>query len=488
MGIVYLVGAGPGDKKLYTLRAVELLKSADAIVYDRLTETTFMEWAKDTCIFVDAGKSPGCHPLPQEEINELLANLAAKYRIVVRLKGGDPYIFGRGGEEASYLADRGILFEEIPGVSSFYAAAASAGIPVTYRGLSSSIHIYTGHGGPPLVYETIAKTEGTHCFLMSMSRLGEICRGLMDCGMDENLPAAVIERGTSARQREVRAVLSTIAREVEQAGVKNPAVLILGNVIGCSQQLHWKKRKPLWGKRILLTRAWEEAKSLAEEVEALGGECCCIPTTELFPIKSQLLTEAMTHLGGYQWLLFTSAHSVKFFFSAMQEKKLDVRSLFGISIGCIGEKTEEALHQFGCFANWVSEKPTGSGMAAEFKKVVSPGERVLFPCSALAPDVIKSGVESAGGHCDQLVLYENHLSQQAKMRLEKEREFDVAVFFSSSQAKNYFLLEEKKCNSYCAIGSETEKTLIQLGYPPVAVAKEPSTKGVLQALKDIFSI
>jgi len=363
-GIVYLVGAGPGDKELLTVKAVRLIEEADVIVYDRLVSESIMELIPDCCRRIDVGKNVGNHPVPQHEINKILLREAQAGQKVVRLKGGDPFVFGRGGEELELLADKGIPFEVVPGITSSISVPAYAGIPVTHRDFCSSLHIITGHAkeGADLAidFDALVRLKGTLIFMMSVSTVGRIAKGLLLAGMEEDMPCAVIENGTYTKQRKFISDLAHIEEAVRRNGVKSPAVIAVGRVCSLSDRFDWFDGRPLKGRRILVTQPKSKASKLEQKLRNLGAE------TKLYPcIRTDFIRPMAPDFEGYDTLVFTSTEGVRSFFSWLLEQGKDVRVVSGKRFACIGSATAAALKEFGLTADFLPSVYDGETLGRE---------------------------------------------------------------------------------------------------------------------------
>lgn len=351
-GKVSLVGAGPGDPMLLTRRGLELLEAADCVVYDRLVGRPILDLIPEGAERVNVGKEASRHPVPQGEINRILLERAQAGMSVVRLKGGDPFLFGRGGEELELLAEHGIPFEVVPGVTSALAAPAYGGIPVTHRAFASSLHIVTGHakagGALNINFRALAESGGTLVFLMGVTSMGSICRGLLDAGMAPDTPAAMVESGTTPAQRKVVSTLSRMPREAADRGIHPPAVLIVGQVCALSEAFDWFDRLPLKGRAIVVTRPRERCGTLAARLRALGAETVelpCIATVPITPCPD--LTQAVRRIGAYRTLVFTSPFGPGLFFDELRRQGMDARALAGLRIAVIGPRTGEAVESHG---------------------------------------------------------------------------------------------------------------------------------------------
>ena len=351
-GQVILVGAGPGDPELMTLGGRKAIEEADVVVYDRLVGREILSWIPETAERIDVGKESSHHTVPQERISEILLEKALEGKRVVRLKGGDPFLFGRGGEELELLAEHGVPFREIPGVTSAIAVPAYAGIPVTHRDCCSSVHIVTGHQreGKPLsiAFDALVKTGGTLVFLMGVSALGAICRGLLGAGMDPQTPAAVVERGATPEQRVTLASLHDLPDEAARRQVKSPAVIVVGKVCAYAERFDWYDALPLKGKCVIVTRPKDRAGTLSDRLRALGArveEMPCIETAPCDPCPE--LDEAIASIGDYAWLAFTSAAGVRTLMDYLDRTGRDVRALGAVRIAAVGPGTASELREIG---------------------------------------------------------------------------------------------------------------------------------------------
>ena len=434
-GKVYLVGAGPGDGGLMTIKGRDLLHGADVVVYDRLVGREVMEMIPAGAQRIDVGKNAGRHPVPQNEINEILAACAKAGKTVVRLKGGDPFVFGRGGEELEYLADQGIEFEEVPGITSSIAAAAYAGIPVTHRDFCSSLHIITGHARAgkelDLDFEALARMGGTLVFLMSVATIGRIAEGLLEAGMDPDMPCAVIENGTMPRQRKIVSVLSEIAGEVRKQKVHSPAAILVGRVCTLSDRFDWVSKRPLQGQRILVTQPQARSSRLAEGLRRLGAEAMLYPCIETAPIRPLSIPEGMGD-DPFDTLVFTSAEGVRSYCSWLLEEGRDVRTLAGKRIACIGSATAAALKGYGLQADFVPSVYNGRVLGEEMVSggFVDENSRVLLLRTAAASRDVTDVLAEAGIPYEDVPVYETTILKQEP--LEDMGQFDLVSFTSRS--------------------------------------------------------
>lgn len=440
-GKVWLVGAGPGDAGLLTIKGLKALEEADTVVYDALAGDGIISMIPPSAELIYVGKRAGRHVRKQEEINQILAEEAMKGKKVVRLKGGDPFVFGRGSEEIRLLKAHEIPFEVVPGVTSAVAVPAYCGIPVTHRGLASSFHVITGHGknGEPvdIDYEALTRFHGTLIFLMGLSSLEAICAGLLSSGMEPDMPAAVLERGTTAGQRKVMASLSEITEKVRGEKINAPAIIVVGRVCSLMQACRWAESRPLHGKKILVTRPRNLASAMSAKLRDAGAEVVEFPAieTRLLKDNDKLLT-ALRSIGTYQWLVLTSPSGVEQLFKYMKTEKMDVRLFAGIKFAVIGKATEKKLEDYGVYADYMPETydafSLGKGLGSQAK-----GERVLILRAEKGSPQLTKELEKGGISYDDIPLYETLYqtdgpqTQRIKNMMEAG-EFDYVTFTSAS--------------------------------------------------------
>ncbi len=480
MGKVYLVGAGPGDAGLYTVKAKEVIKKADVVVYDYLANEVFFEWIKKECKIIYAGKKGGDHTLSQQEINKLLVELAGKYDVVVRLKGGDPYVFGRGGEEALFLVENNIEFEVVPGVSSGIAAPAYAGIPLTHRDISSSITFITGHEAEEkkesvLDWKSLARSASTLVFFMGVKNLPIITKNLINAGMDKNMPAALIRWGTTCRQRTLISTIENISKEAREANFKPPALLVVGEVVKLKEKLSWFEKRPLIGKNIIITRSRAQASELAKRVENLGGCAIIFPTIEIRELSdySELFKE-LERLNTYDWIIFTSVNGVDLFFKKLFEKGMDVRAISSLKICAIGPATKKRLEKYFLHPDMVPEKYVAEGIIKHFKKQDIKGKKILIPRAYEARQTLIEGLEELGAEVKVVPVYKTVIGGGNRDKIEKmikDNKIHYITFTSSSTVKNFFSLispeiirKYGKGVKFACIGPITGKTLEDFGF------------------------
>ena len=467
-GRVWLVGAGPGDPGLMTLRGREALAQADVVVYDALVSPGILGMIPDTARAVFAGKRSSHHYMKQSDTNRLLLEAALKGQNVVRLKGGDPFVFGRGGEELELLAENGVPFEIVPGVTSAFAVPAYCGIPVTHRDFCSSVHVITGHRregqDDDIDFDALVKTGGTLVFLMGVAALPRIMAGLQAAGMPGDTPAAVLEKGATARQRRISATVSTLEAACDQAKVQTPAIIVVGRVCALAEDFAWFEKKPLSGARVVVTRPKELVSGLAGMLRREGAEVLELPAIRTRPIPDNAaLTEALQRLaaGGYDWLVFTSPTGVRVFMEALTEKG-DLRALGGVKLAAIGEGSQRALRQYGLRADFLPSVFDGETLGRELCAVCQPRSRILIPRAAIGnPELVAELEKGEGFEITDLATYDtvyqaDHLVDVAA--LVEEGEIDLCVFTSASTVRGFAAgvpdADFTKVNAVC-IGRQT---------------------------------
>ncbi len=441
-GVVYLVGAGPGDPGLMTARSLALIAEADAIFYDRLIPPGALAGAREDAELVYVGKQPGVPSVPQEEIGERLIEAARAGHSVVRLKGGDPFVFGRGGEEGEALRAAGVEFEVVPGVTAGVAATAYAGIPVTHRDDASAVAFVTGHEDPAkaetaLDWPALAAFPGTLVFYMGVKRLGENAAALIAAGRDPGEPAAAIERGTWPGQRTVRATLATIAETVAAEQIKAPALIVVGVVAARREELEWFERRPLHGRTVVVTRARAQASGLARTLRELGAEVVELPAIRIEPrLEAEEVRAAAAAIGEYSLLCLTSPNGVRLLFEALDAAGLDSRALAGVTVAAIGPGTARALAGRGIKADVVPERFVAEGLVEVLGEVPVEGRRVLVARAAEARDVLPEYFAGRGAEVDVVALYETVREAPEEAAIAAAQEADYVTFTSSSTVTN----------------------------------------------------
>lgn len=444
-GKVWLVGAGPSDAGLMTLRGYNVLQQAESVVYDHLLGGGVLSMIPPAARKIFVGKSSGHHSVPQEEIIRILIEEAGQGRRVVRLKGGDPFLFGRGGEELSALRAASIPCEVVPGVSSAIAVPAYAGIPVTYRGYSSSVHIFTGHpaalGKDLPDFSVLAKLGGTLVFLMSVSAAATVCAGLLQAGMPPQTPAAAIENGTSARQRTICATLGALPAKMEEAGIHPPAVLVIGKTAALSKQLEWVSAMPLHGKRIVVTRPPAACREFCRKIEAMGGEAIAFPCIETFPLKQGGLADVMERIGSFTWITFSSTAGVDAFFKALFAAGADARGLAGVKIASVGAVTAERLRLHGIVPELVPAQFDGRHLGEELAKHIGTRDAVLVVRAKAGPRALEDVLRKTGALVETADAYETGPSARNETpeirQMLAQGAFDFLTFASPSAVKGF---------------------------------------------------
>lgn len=506
-GKVYLIGAGPGDPKLITVRGMEALSRADVVVYDRLASPRLMKYARPDAEMIYVGKQPDKHAVQQDRINQILVQLAAAGKTVARLKGGDPSIFGRVGEEAEELAANGLPFEIIPGITSSIAVPAYAGIPVTHRNYTSSVAIVTGHENPDRSYtrinwDKLATANETTVFLMGVTNLPHICEELIRWGKPGDTPVAVIRWGTTMEQRTIVGTLSTIVQQVREAKLLAPAIIVVGEVVRLREKLQWFENRPLFGRRVLVTRARSQASELAERIDELGGEPVEFPVIETRkpadPQKLRKLDEALAGIESFDWLLFTSATGVEFFLRSLQEKGIDIRRLHRARIGAVGPATAEALASCGLIAERLPENAfRAEGLLDALLPELRPGQRVLLPRADIARSFLPDKLRELGLSVTDVDVYETVASDQdAAQVIELLQGGDIhLITFTSSSTVTYLIdilrrqgieqpAELLRGIETACIGPLTAETARQAGLDVTYVAKQATIDSLVDTVVD----
>ena len=502
IGKVYLVGAGAGDEGLLTVKARDLLQKADVIVYDSLISTSILQETKVDSEWIYAGKRSNNHHLPQEETNEILWKKAKEGKMVVRLKGGDPFIFGRGAEEALELLEHGVNFEIVSGVSSCYSVPAYAGVPVTDRRYASSFHVITGQeqvgrAVDRVNYEVLAKEEGTLIFLMGVKRLEEICNTLIQYGKDKNTPAGIFSKGTTRQQKFLTGTLETLPKIVKEKGIAMPAIIVIGHVVSFSEQLQWMKGNAHFKKRVLLTgtKLWcEKAK---EKIEQFGAQAIPFSLIRVEEEKEEILRplfqrqEEKKGIEKFEWIVFTSRNGVELFFEQWKKYRRDIRELAKFKFAVIGSGTADTLREYGIEADFVPQKFSSEDMAKEWVKTLSKEERVLLLRAKEGSMALPKALKEASIIYEDIPLY--HIVGEEKKREELNRvlkEVDYVAIASGSAGRvfaNMIEEGEKEEISYqiLSIGKETTKTCENAGLTVHKTANIYSIDGILELLREM---
>ena len=478
-GIVYLVGAGPGDPSLITLRGVECLKKAEVVVYDYLANEQLLNHAPESAERIYAGKIGGRHNQGQDEINNALVEKGKEGKIVVRLKGGDPFVFGRGGEECEALRNAGIPFEVVPGVTAAVGASAYAGIPLTHRDITASVAFVTGQEGKEkdesnIDWDRLSLGGGTVVFYMGVTTLRRNMQRMMEHGRLPNTPVALVRWATTPCQQILTGTLADIADRAEASGFKPPAVTIVGEVVALREKLQWFDKRTLCGKKIIVTRAADQAGEFSDMLTARGATVLECPTIRLVEPESwQLLDIAIRDLPGYDWLVLTSGNAVRYFFHRLEALGLDARALAQCRVCAVGPKTADEVRSFGIKPDLVPTDYKAEGVVEEFSRLDLHNSRVLYPRADKARDIIPRELKRLGAHVDSPVAYRNifpeRLPPETLFTLEK-RSVDCITFTSSSTVQNLaaMLGEELMLNMLkgvvvASIGPITSKSCRELG-------------------------
>ncbi len=500
-GKVYLVGAGPGDPELLTLKGLRCLQEADAVVYDRLVDPRLLKHAPSGAELIDVGKARGERRLSQEGINALLVELGSQGKRVVRLKGGDPFVFGRGGEEALALAQAGIPFEVVPGVTSAIAVPAYAGIPLTHRQVASSFIVVTGSEDPSkeetsVDWEALASSRATLVVLMGWETLPGIVETLLAHGRSPATPAALIRWGTQPYQQTVTGTLEDIVQRGRDAGLTPPVLAVIGEVVSLRDSLRWFDNRPLFGKRVLVTRSRAQASVLSDLLAREGALPVELPTIEVLPPDSFTpLDEALARLSTYHWVVFTSVNGVDFFFHRLHHLGRDAKALATARLAAIGPATAKALEARGVRPDLVPSEYLSAKIVEAFQGVDLEGQRVLLPRADLAGRDLPQGLRERGALVDDIAVYRTlapEESRQALLPLLEGPSLDIATFTSSSTVRNLVALLDgdlrllqKAC--IACIGPVTAETAQELGLRVDVVAREHTIPGLVESLKEQFA-
>ena len=506
IGKVYLVGAGPGDPGLITVRGRYLLEKAEVVVYDYLASVKLLKFVPKDAELVYAGKRGGVkHTHTQEEINQMLVDHALAGKIVVRLKGGDPFIFGRGGEEIEKLAENNVPFEVVPGVTSATAAATYAGIPITHRGYTASVAFLTGHEDPTkptsnIDWKKIATGAGTIVVYMGIKNLPIIVRRLVDNGRDPKTPVAVVRWASTPEQRSVVGTLENIVEIVQEAGITPPALIVVGDVVKLRDTIDWFEKRPLFGRRIIVTRTREQASELVAALEEAGAGCYECSTINIKPVDSyDILDGEIERLDEFHWILFTSLNGVKYFFERLYAKSMDARDLKGPDIGAVGKSTADLLLKYGVNADLIPPTFTGEGLAESLLDQGVEGRNILIPRAKTAREILPETLRGAGAQVTVAPVYQNVPPQGRKDELRAELEsgqVDMVTFTSSSTVRNFLtmvdakdqeeLLELMKGVKVAAIGPITAKTVSDSGLNVDIQPENYTIPEMVRAIIDYF--
>lgn len=482
MGKVYLIGGGPGSPDLITLRAIKVLRECTAILYDRLSGSEILKYVNRDAKLYYCGKEPGCHYKTQEEINDTLVKLAKEGHIVGRIKGGDPYIFGRGGEEALALIDENIDFEVVPGITSPIAALNYGGIPVTHRKIAQSFHVFTAKSaaGLNLDFETIAKLKGTLIFMMGYEQLGGICNGLITAGLGEETPVALVMSGTTSNQKKAVGTLKDITEIAKEKGISNPSIIVVGEVVKFNDKLNWFEKLPLFGRNICITRSKAQSRGIGDELSKLGASVTEINSIAIEP-NPESIKAIENKLEDYKYILLTSINGVEMLFNALYHNSIDIRKIKGEFVS-IGDATTKALKAKGIIPTLTAEEFTGEGLFKAIELKVSSGDKILIPRSKKGRDYIVNELRNIGAEVDDIPVYDTVIGENPN--IVSFDNCDTVVFTSPSTVENMITLvgiDKIKEKSIISIGPITSKALNihQLSYTQ---CDKIGTQGIIDTL------
>ncbi|MDD6382289.1 MAG: uroporphyrinogen-III C-methyltransferase [Selenomonadaceae bacterium] len=502
-GMVYLVGAGPGDYRLVSIKAVDCLKQADVVVYDRLADDRILKWAPAGAEYIYVGKASSHHTMKQGDINQLLVDKAKEGKTVVRLKGGDPFVFGRGGEEGLLLEENGIPFEVVPGITSAISVPAYAGIPVTHRAVATSFAVITGHEDPTkgksnMRWDKLATGVDTLVFLMGVANLPHITQELIQHGRPADTPAAVIRWGTKPEQEVLITTVGQAAEDVKRTGLKPPAIFIVGEVVKLREKLQWfdkLSQRPMFGRKVLVTRARSQASKLTALLEELGAQVIEKPAISIAAPADdyRAVDEAIGHIEDYQWLIFTSTNGVERFFARLDKAGRDVRALGYAKIAAIGQTTANKLFSYGVRADVVPQEFRAEGVIDALKGKLPPHARILLPRAAEAREILPEKLREQGAIVDVVPVYQTVAADVPAEEAEALRqalaagEIDFVTFTSSSTVRNLIKIlggaEPLQHVRTACIGPVTAATARGYGIEPSIVAKTYTIDGLVAAMR-----
>ncbi len=502
IGKVYLIGAGPGDPGLITVKGLECVQKADVIIYDYLANERLLDHRRPDAELIYVGKQGSRHTLPQDEINALIVKKAREGKYVARLKGGDPFIFGRGGEEAEELADNGVPFEVVPGVTAATAVPTYAGIPLTHREHTASVAFVTGHEDPTkeesrLHWDKLATGIGTLVFFMGMKNLQRIIDNLVGHGRSPETPVALIQWGTRTDQRVVTGTLSDIVPKVKEAKLGPPAIIVVGEVVRLRQKLNWFESRPLFGKRIVVTRSREQASVFSEMLIDRGATPIEIPSISVVPPSSWAeMDKALDEIETYHGVIFTSANAIRFFIQRLRERGKDIRELKGVMICAVGPRTAEEIEQYGLKADLVPSEYKAEGVLAALGGEKVKGKRFLIPRAKVAREIIPDGLRKLGAEVTVAVAYENVKPAGDVERIKKlfeDRKIAAVTFTSSSTVNNFVeILGQKEYKTVlkgaviACIGPVTAKTADEYGIKTDIMPKDYTIPALVEAMVEYF--
>lgn len=495
-GKVWLVGAGPGDIGLFTLKGMETLRNAEVVVYDSLVGQGVLSQIPESARCINVGKRASNHTMPQEKINQVLVEEAKKGYRVVRLKGGDPFLFGRGGEELELLIKEQIPYEIVPGVTSPISVPAYNGIPVTHRDFTSSLHIITGHkkqgDSYDIDFEALVRTRATLVFLMGVGALGDICNALLKAGMDKEMPAAILQKGTTAGQKRIVATVATLEEEVKRQGIETPAIIVVGKVCTLADEFAWYEKLPLAGYKVLVTRPRDLISSMASRLRLLGAEVLELPAIRTEPLENQEeLYRAFKQLDGYDWIAFTSPTGVRIFFEEMKKSGTDVRKMGSVKLAAIGNGTAKALEERGFFTDLMPEIFDGASLGKALREACEGQEHILIPRAKIGNhEILEELQKKPELMISDIATYDTFYETQEVIDQKSEFEagnIDCAVFTSASTVKGFVEatpgLDYRKVRAAC-IGKQTKAAADAYGMETY-MAKRAAIDSVLELVIEL---
>jgi len=501
-GMVYLIGAGPGAPGLITLKAIECIKEADVVVYDYLANKKFLEYARKGAEIIYVGKIGGAHTLPQDEINKLIIKKAQKGKIIARLKGGDPFIFGRGGEEAEEIIQAGIDYEVVPGVTAGVAAAAYAGIPLTHRDFTTTVAFITGHEDPMkdesnICWDKISTGIGTLVFYMGIGNLEPNMKKLIENGRSPDTPVALIRWGTTSNQETIIGTIKDIAEKAKQANFKAPAITVVGDVVSLRDKLRWFDKRPLFGKKIIVTRSREQASDFSVLLEKYGAEPIEFPTIETVPPKDwKEVDRTIKNLSKYDWAIFTSVNGVKYLIERLKKQGKDIREFKGIKICAIGPATAKAIEDLGIRVDLLPKEYRAEAIIAGLGKNKIKGKSFLLPRALKAREVLPEEIKRLGGKIDVVAAYRTIKPKEKTDGMRKmlqQKEIDVITFTSSSTVENFVSMFQKgeapgllEGITVACIGPITKDTASVLGIKTDIMPEKYTIPALTDAIGEYF--
>ena len=504
-GKIILVGSGPGDVDLITVKGLEAIRQAGVLVYDYLAPEELLSHAGEDCEKIYVGKKAGCHTMPQKEINSLIVDRAREGKVVVRLKGGDPFVFGRGGEEALAAREAGVEIEIIPGVTAGVAVPAYAGIPVTHRGITTSVTFVTGHEEPgkqesEIDWASLGSGSGTLVFYMGVSRLGRIAASLIDHGRAPATPVAVIHRGTTEHQNTIVGTLEDIENKAAEAGIEPPALIVVGEVVGLRGKLDWYETRPLFGRTVIVTRSREQASEFSRLLTEQGARVIELPTIRVEPGPApEAVKEAIGRLADYDWIIFTSANGVKFFLDALGREQLDVRALGKAGLCAIGPATAAALESCGLKVDLVPETYVAESVVEALRSQGDlSGRKVLLPRAEIARKVLPESLRALGAVVDEVALYSTRIEEPENLEQVRQQlnhgGIDLVTFTSSSTVENFVtLVGEKEVRAaaehtlFASIGPIAAARAEEFGLKSAIMPENYTIAALSQAICDYFT-